>query len=43
MAGIFYAKCMVCGINISHGGVNGVKKHIKTSNHQQAGKSASFF
>lgn len=31
---------MVCGVNISHGGENGVKKHIKTSNHQQPGKSA---
>lgn len=28
--GIFYAKCMVCGIdfNISHGGDNDIKKHF---------------
>lgn len=25
------------------GGENGVKKDMKTNNHQQAGKSASFF
>lgn len=27
--------------NISHGGENDVKKHIKINNHQQTGKSVS--